>query len=54
MDLMTVKLALVVIGVVGVAVWQLYDVNRELRKHDEVDTNSPSRGTESSIDEKRS
>lgn len=41
MDLMTVKLALVVTGVLGVAVWQLCDVNRELRKHDDVDTITP-------------
>lgn len=33
MDLIIVKLALVVIGAVGVGLWQLYDVNRELKKH---------------------
>lgn len=53
MDLMTVKLALVVIGVLGVAIWQLYDVNRELRKHDEADTSESARGTGSNIDGKR-
>lgn len=54
MELMTVKLALVVIGVIGLAVWQLYDVNRELRKDNEVDATAPAEAAESNIDEKRS
>ncbi len=53
MDLMTVKLALVVIGVLALAIWQLYDVNRELRKHDEAETITPSKRSESNMDERR-
>lgn len=45
MDLMTVKLALVVVGVLGLGLWQLYDVNRELKKHDETDTPDQSDAT---------
>lgn len=33
MDLITLKLILVVGLVVGLGIWQLYDVNRELRNH---------------------
>lgn len=42
MDLIMVKLAFIVIGALGLGLWQLYDVNRELRKHDEPDASGES------------
>ncbi len=37
MDIVMVKLALVVLGALGLGLWQLWDVNRELKKHQEPD-----------------
>lgn len=41
MNLMMVKLILVVVGLLGIGLWQLYDVNRELKKHGDADESSP-------------
>lgn len=47
MDLITMKLGMVVLGLVGLAVWQLSDVNRELGKQDAPDTASATEATDS-------
>lgn len=42
MDYITVKLVLVVVGLVGFGAWQLYDINRELEKDDQPESSSAS------------
>ncbi|MGY6555751.1 MAG: hypothetical protein ACXIUM_14630 [Wenzhouxiangella sp.] len=41
MDYITVKLALVVVGLIGFGIWQLRDINRSLAESAEEDTVIP-------------